>query len=436
MNLSDFEKSDLIALDRLLESLPKENCVFTTQSVCFVMISQYLSTKWSLSQGLRKLIEKGDKILGNCRRTRLKLHSRNTSGLSQARKKIPKDVFQDMILNLFEQITDNQPKWHGRQVVVIDGTTIQLEPTASLRNKYTPATNQFGSSPFPVAFVTVAHDLMTGAAFEPEIGPMYGEQREAEVNQASRIYKRLDPLTVVVSDRAHGIRFMVQKAIENQLDVVFRLTQSRAKPLLGGDIKAGIDKQVIWTPSRFELRKYPTLKADDHLLGRIITKRIKENGKWTELIIFTTLLEIPKEDIFSLYAKRWQVEGEIRDLKKTIGLSEIKARTEAMVEKEILAAIVAYNLTRAVILLAAKAHKIENPKTLSFKNTLVMLSDYSIQMLGEENPGRRILLFEQMLSWSASYINYPRVRKSYPRKVHMPTRRYPAHSALPIIAEK
>jgi hypothetical protein len=424
------QEQGLLALNRLVLKLPVERRVFTTQCVCFLMISSWLSKRWSLSQSLMELLTKGrEGFLGDCKRSRRSEHSRSTSGISQARQRFPKEIFQDLILELFEELTDGNSLWHGRQVVLIDGSTITLEPVAALRTKFPGITNQHGESAFPVALVTVAHDLITGAAFEPEIGAMYGNERDSELNQALKIYERLAPKTVVVSDSAHGVRLMAKAAIENQLDVVFEMTSARAKSYSKSKFKAGIDQEIIWAPSRHELKKYPDWKEDEVIRGRLITKKIKRNGKVQILSIFTTLMEIAKEDILSLYDRRWEVEGEIRDVKRTLGFAEVKAKTSEMVEKELLAAIVAYNLARAVIKTAAKKYDLE-PKAISFKNTFVMLDDYAWQIILAKTEEEALRLYEEMVKFSAFFLKQTKKGRSFPRRVFVRAAKYKTKSPI------
>jgi hypothetical protein len=424
------QEQGLLALDRLVSKLPTERRVFTTQCVCFLMISSWLSRRGSLSQTLRDLLTKGrEGLLGDCKRVRRFEHSLNTSGISQARQKFPKEIFQDLILELFEELTDGNSLWHGRQVVLIDGSTITLEPVAALRAKFPGVTNQHGESAFPVALVTVAHDLMTGAAFEPEIGAMYGNERDSELNQALKIYERLAPKTVVVSDSAHGVRLMAKVAIENQLDVVFEMTSARAKSYLKNKFKAGIDQEIIWSPSKHELKKYPDWREDEVIRGRLITKKIKRNGKVQILSIFTTLMEIAKEDILRLYDRRWEVEGEIRDVKRTLGFAEVKAKTPDMVEKELLAAIVAYNIARAVIKIAAKEYEVET-KAISFKNTFVMLDDYAWQMILAKKEEELHRLHDEMLWFSAGFLKQSKKGRSFERQVFVRKSKHKSRSPI------
>jgi hypothetical protein len=98
--------------------------------------------------------------------------------------------------------------------------------------------------------------------------------------------------------------------------------------------------------------------------GRLIAVRIGR-GKSKEWLYLFTTVELPREQVLALYGKRWNIETDLRSLKRTVQLHHITARNESMMEKELLTAIGAYNLVRAVMALAARRHNL-SPRQLSF----------------------------------------------------------------------
>ncbi len=98
--------------------------------------------------------------------------------------------------------------------------------------------------------------------------------------------------------------------------------------------------------------------------GRLIAVRIGR-GKSKQWIYLFTTLTLPREQVVAVYGKRWSIETDLRSLKTTIGLNHVAARNESMMEKELLTAVAAYNLVRAVMALAARRHNLA-PRQLSF----------------------------------------------------------------------
>jgi hypothetical protein len=98
--------------------------------------------------------------------------------------------------------------------------------------------------------------------------------------------------------------------------------------------------------------------------GRLLAARIGRGKSKQWLYLFTTLT-MPRKQVLALYGKRWNIETDLRSLKRTVRLHHIAARKESMVEKELLTAVAAYNLVRAVMALAAQRHHL-SPRQLSF----------------------------------------------------------------------
>jgi hypothetical protein len=89
------------------------------------------------------------------------------------------------------------------------------------------------------------------------------------------------------------------------------------------------------------------------------------------LVVVTTLLDekkYAKEEIGELYQERWQVELDIRSLKVGLQMDYLRCMTPFMIEKEIWANVLSYNLLRKVAAQAALLYK-WHPREISFTAT-------------------------------------------------------------------
>jgi len=96
-------------------------------------------------------------------------------------------------------------------------------------------------------------------------------------------------------------------------------------------------------------------------------------------ILGTSLLnarETPKQALGELYQKRWHIELDLRCIKTTLGMEVLRCLSPAMVEKELWAHLLAYNLIRLLMAQAAVTHG-TTPRTLSFKHTVQMWSEFT-----------------------------------------------------------
>jgi hypothetical protein len=112
------------------------------------------------------------------------------------------------------------------------------------------------------------------------------------------------------------------------------------------------------------------------------------------LEIVTTLLDArvyTKQDIATLYRMRWHAELDLRALKVVLGMDVLRCKAPEMVRKEIGMSLVAYNLIRALMVDAARAHGGE-PRKLSFKGALQIITEYAGGLRSAQGEGRRRLM--------------------------------------------
>ena len=73
-----------------------------------------------------------------------------------------------------------------------------------------------------------------------------------------------------------------------------------------------------------------------------------------------------------IYWQRWQAELDLRSIKATMQMGELRCKTPAMVRKEIWAHFLAYNLIRGMIAQASVEHG-KRPCQISFKGAVQTL---------------------------------------------------------------
>jgi hypothetical protein len=355
----------------VIEYLQKEahwkvrRSIYTAQVVIWLMILQWLHRRGTLATSVEGLLAgAADRLLSGCERAQQKRISRRTGGFSHARQRLPKllcrQVFSELVIRL-RQILHPEG---CRQAYLLDGSSLELEASPWLRKAYPPAENQHGRAHWPVLRILVLHELATGLAEAPCWGPMYGAEAVSEQALAEKAMEALAPGSTVVGDRNFGIFSVAWAAHQRGLGVVIRLTEQRARKLMGGPISREGEWGARWTPSRFDGRRVGGMPAGAGVEGRLIALRIGQGKSKEWLYLFTTLTD-PAEEIAALYGQRWNIETDLRSLKRTVQLHHIAARKESMMEKELFTAVAAYNLVRAVMALAARRHHLL-PRQLSF----------------------------------------------------------------------
>ena len=249
---------------------------------------------------------------------------------------------------------------------LIDGSTLLSQHSEDLARAYPPPRNQHGASHWPAIRVLVAHEVVSGLAVRPCWGPLDGPKAVSEQGLAKEMMRRLPAGSVALSDRNQGVFSMAYHGCQNQLDYLFRMTEARARKVNRGVLpNAGTDKQIVWECSREDRRSNPELPAQASVACRlVVVKAFNAAGKRQKLY-FVTTLDLPPEKILELYGYRWNIETDLRSLKREVRLHMLTAQSKDMVEKELVLGVAAYNLTRAAINEAAKALHL-SPRQFSF----------------------------------------------------------------------
>jgi hypothetical protein len=278
---------------------------------------------------------------------------------------------------------------------------------------FPPAVNQKGQSHWPLLRVVVLHDLATGLAQQPCWGPMYGPEAVSEQELAEQALDSLPRQSVVMGDRNFGIFSIAYAAQQRGLPVVLRLTEVRAHKLAGSISQPG-EYRLSWKASRWDGGQHRRLPEQAQLEGRMIAARVGRGKSKQWLYLFTTL-ERTAEEIVALYSRRWNIETDLRSLKRTVQLHHIAAKTPDMMEKELLMAVSAYNLVRAVMCMAARRHCLD-PRQLSFTQILNVVDYAWPNLIGAPTKKQHDQEFFRLLDLAAQ-CTLPRRSKhrSFPR---------------------
>ena len=285
----------------------------------------------------------------------VEIPSTDTSAYCQARLRLPEKLLEKLFSQAAQNLEDKvttEHLWCGRNVKVIDGSTVSMPDTIENQKAYPQPKNQKAGCGFPIAKIGVIFSLATGAAAALVIDVL----NTHDIKLARQLYKFLHPLDVLLGDRAfcaYADLFTIKKL---NCDVVFRKHQSRKTPMKKGKIVGECDKIVTW----YKPKKRPQGLSKDEfdILPQTITIReiyycIFIPGFRTQKVsLITTLLDkatYSTLDIVELYSKRWDVELDLRHLKTTLGMDILRCKTPSMVRKEIYVYLLAYNLLRSLM---------------------------------------------------------------------------------------
>lgn len=351
------------------KEIPFRRGIYTALTVLWLMMYQRLNGKRTLSSAVQWWVRHAASFEGQraCKRVRTSKISANTGGYCQARQKLPKLIAMQVMDNLFDELQQ-----HMREVMpefplpvfVIDGTTLRTPCGRELAKQFPPGHNQHGENHWPTMLLVTFHDAYTGLATRPHWGPMYGANAVSEQQLAEQALGRLPAEAIVLADGNFGIFAFAHAVQKSGRPLLLRLTLARVRKILGGlRLRPGSRRKMVWEPSSYERKMHPDLPQGCSLQGWVVA--CENPSKPTEILYFFTTLDLKPRRILALYKLRWNIETDLRSLKRTVGLHELAGRTPDMVEKELLMAVAAYNLVRAVIYRAARRAGLR-PRDFSF----------------------------------------------------------------------
>jgi Transposase DDE domain len=350
-----------------------------------------------------------------------KAPSSNTGAYNQARQALPLSIVQKSCDHIFQQLVGQLGELSegSMRAFLLDGSSMRTAHSPELCEAYPPGSNQHGELHWPIIRVLVAHDLHSGLAMRPEWGPMKGSEAVSEQALLERAIDRLPSGSAVVGDANFGVYSVAHAAMQREHPVLLRLTAARAQRLAGETLRDGIEREIVWKPSRDDRRNHPDLPADASVKGRLLVREVQPNNGGTAFLLplFTTLPS-PVEAIYGLYGQRWAIETDLRTLKSTLCLDQLTCTTPDMVAKEIEMGITAYNLVRALIGLASQ-HSGIPPRGYRFTKVRRILQVFGPKLANAPDQQAAERILDQMMTFiqQSKLPRRKRKRPSYPRQV-------------------
>lgn len=149
--------------------------------------------------------------------------------------------------------------------------------------------------------------------------------------------------------------------------------------------------------------------------------RVEQPGfRSKSIIVVTTLLDpnqTTKEDLAFLYLQRWNNELDLRSIKSTMQMYDLRCKTPELIHKEVWTHVLAYNLIRTIMAQAATEHDMK-PRSISFKGAIQTLEAFQpvIALRGSCDSALRKELYDQLLECIASHRVANRPNRFEPRK--------------------
>jgi hypothetical protein len=297
--------------------------------------------------------------------------SPNTASYCNARGRLPTGVLRTLARQTAQQLQAAAPaewRWHGRRVFIADGSHVSMPDTPANQARYPQPSAQRPGLGFPLARVAVLLSLATGACHDLAIAPYEGKGT-GETSLLRAMYDVLRPGDVVLADALFDNYFLACELRGRGVDLV---AHARYERVGSRTIRSGPGGDLLhWQrpnkPHGMKGEQYRTYPKT--LLMRQVSVDARGAGnRVTQFKVITTVLDpaVGGGQVGELYRRRWDGEVDIRSIKSAMKMDVLRCKTPEMVEKEIWAHLLAYNLLRTVMAVAAAGAGIP-PREVSFK---------------------------------------------------------------------
>lgn len=350
--------------------------IYTPAVTVWVFLSQCLSPDHSCRDAVARLTAwRTAQGLSPC--------SSDTGAYCTARDALPEDACRELVRRTGRELEEQAPPewlWRGRRVRVVDGSTITMPDTAENQAKYPQAGTQAPGCGLPIARVLVVFSLAVGTVLEAAMG-QYKGKLTGENSLFRTLHHALSEGDVVLADRCYSGWFDMAMLSQRHIDVVVRKHQLRSSDFRTGK-RLGKDDHLVRLakpprPDWMSAELHETLPAE--LTLREIRVRVNQRGFRSKLfVVVTTLVDaeaFPAQELADLYRRRWQAELHLRSLKAVLQMDHLRCKTPHRVRNEFYMHLLAYNLVRRAMALAAAEAKTP-PWQISFKGTLQTLNSF------------------------------------------------------------
>jgi len=384
------------------------------------------------------------------------------SAWCQARARLPLELIarvQQLLveearreLEISDDVGDQPYRWRGHRIHVVDGSSDSMPDTPQLREHYGVPSGCREGLGFPTSHLLLLMDQRTGLFIDCVDGPM----NTSDLSQTPAMHAHLQGGDVLLGDDAFSgwghLALILQANLHaivpphHRRIVDFTPERTHAHPRKGKSSQRagkprsrvlqtlGKDDQLVEyfkpveKPAWMSAEQWRELPQSITL--REIRRSVKRHGFRPIIVtIVTTLLDpeaYPADELIELRLTRWMIETNLRHLKITLKMDELKCKTLDGVRKERAIFLLVYNLIRLIMLRCARRQKV-NINRLSFADTLAWLrhGDPGATVAVKINPLRPGRLEPRVLKRAKKqfpYMTIPRAQlKSQLRAKHRDT---------------
>jgi hypothetical protein len=407
----------LLTREYVLSVMEDEGHVYRQRVFCpLVTLWGWLSQSLSQDKSLNEAVSR---ILANRVATGLPACSASSAGYSKARDRFPLSVMERMAKEIGRSVHDSADDswhWRGREVFLADGTGLSMPDTFENQLAFPQIRSIKKGLGFPVMRAVALISLPTGAVVDFAFAAHEGKG----TGEGTLLRGMLDTLNrgdILVADRFYPSYITIGALQPRGIDMVSVSHQSRKVDFSEGIQLGENDHIVEWTKPKYNsgMNREEYDRLPDTIAVREFVIDIEgRSGGSEKAIVVSTMIDptIPQDELSDLYWRRWNCELDLRSLKQSMHLDVLRCKTPEMVEKEIFAHLLAYNLLRGTMTESAKRSGL-TPRQISVKGAMQAVESFTPAMMATDTGD---VLYDAFLTTVSAHRVGNRPGRQEPRK--------------------
>lgn len=240
-----------------------------------------------------------------------------------------------------------------------------------------------------------------------------------------RALREIGPGCLLIADAGLFSYVLLSRLERTGSHALVRMPASKTASRLRRRLGRG-DYVEVWIRPRPVHSLFPKLlrREPERLIVRVIKSVVRRRGyRDVKLRLATTLFDAPAEELLALYVRRWGIELDIRELKRTHLPEVLRGLSPKAVLREFASGVLAFNVVRALLGRACAAEDGEG-RRLSHTRACRLIAEYASTMreaIAEHLPR----LYRDLLSQMSRLHQPEQERPHEPRAVVPMRRRYP-----------
>ena len=281
--------------------------------------------------------------------------SNSTAGYATARKKLDTSIIE----SVYEYSADfgmlDTESWYGMKTFICDGTYLQLQDTEDIKGQY--AATKGHEDSYPQALLEVMIRQGTGQISQFALG----SRLVSELFLIIRMIKNLEKDSLLLADDLYNTYYHFCLVLSQQCHIIVPGKRERDYKVIRNINENDQIVEISKTSCPDYVSKEEWKNLPKAILLRRITYNFPTKNGLEPAVLFTTILDkkIKTSDIITKYAMRWDIEISIREIKTLMDINVLRSKSRDMLFKELLIALIAYNMVRKVI--AKSADKVGFP---------------------------------------------------------------------------